>query len=388
MKYHPQPKPALPNHEHNVPRISKPLSIAVDARPLAFPNSGIGRYTAALLREFAQIDATEHRFFLYSDRPVVLPFELPATWKLRQGSIRRRALSTPFAQLVFPLWALMDGADVFWSPRHHLPLLLLWNIQQVVTIHDVVWKRFPETMTRGGRLIESILMPATLRNADRVIAVSHFTAREINELFHIKMKPIDVIYEASSLDASRRQNSLHNRPYFLFVGSNEPRKNLKRLLGTYLKYLNECESPADLILVGSYQWGNFDLEEFIRSNNLQHHVELQRTVTDNTLGDLYSGALALLMPSLYEGFGLPLVEAMQWGTPIIAAATSAIPEIAGNAAILIDPLNEHDMCDAMCRLSTDRELRRHLSAQSKSRGKLFSWHLAAEQTLKTLESCA
>src|SRR5262245_16316891 len=112
--------------------MTSPLRLAVDARPLAFPNSGIGRYTTRMLAEFARLDI-KAQVFLYCDRPLTLPFELPQQWTLRVGNVTRRALSTPFAQATFPRWALADRVRVFWSPRHHLPLLLPPRVHKVVT---------------------------------------------------------------------------------------------------------------------------------------------------------------------------------------------------------------------------------------------------------------
>jgi len=363
--------------------------IAVDARPLAFPNSGIGRYTASLLREFIDGGAP-HRFFLYCDRPTHLPFKLPAHWAIRTGNVARRALSTPFAQAAFPLWALVDRIDVFWSPRHHLPLLLPPHIRKVVTVHDMVWKRFPDTMTTGGKLIESILMPASLRSADRIIAVSQFTRQEIAELSPSNTQKIDVIYEASSLqtintsDVDTIDPPTKGRPYFLFVGSSEPRKNLARLLEAYRRYINSSDCRLDLVVAGSYQWGEFDARQFVEQHNLSERVHILKDVDDLTLANLYAHARALVMPSLYEGFGLPLVEAMQWGVPLITSSDSAMSEIAGNAALTIDPLDTEAIRSAFSALAGNAQLHKLLAGNAATRSEQFNWRQSASQTLEVL----
>ena len=393
------------------------MRIAVDARPLAFPMSGIGRYTLSLLREFANQEIP-HQLFLYCDRPFELPFPLPDHWKIRTGTISTRALSTPFAQTAFPIWARKDRIDVFWSPRHHLPLLLPRKIRKVLTIHDAVWKRFPQTMTRGGHLMESLLMPASVKLADSIIAVSNFTKREIIELFGTAPEKIHVIYEASSLQGALAKKESAAKPapceppYFLFVGSSEPRKNLERLLTAYMHYRQAAGAhetanpPLRLVIVGSYQWGTFDAVQFIERHQLTHCVQLINHIDDNTLCGIYANATALVIPSFYEGFGLPLVEAMQWGIPLIIGdkysgddksgghnrsaahdktdSRGAMAEIAGDAGLPVDPLSIDEITTALLRISQDRALHHQLSANSKARGAEFDWQRAAGQTLTLL----
>jgi len=369
--------------------MTRPLRIAVDARPLAFPNSGIGRYTACLLRTLAS-NSTPHSLMLYCDRPTQLPFPLPLHWKLRTGNVTRRALSTPFAQGVFPLWALTDKVEVFWSPRHHLPMLLPPSIRRVVTVHDMVWKRFPDTMTTGGRLIESLLMPASLRRADSIIAVSQFTRREITALFPAVADKIEVIYEASALSKEvvsspdDTEPPIGGKPYFLFVGTSEPRKNLARLLEAYRDYRGMPGGSLDLIVAGSYQWGEFDAQHFIEQNNLGGRVHLLKELNNGALANLYHHAYALVMPSLYEGFGLPLVEAMQWELPIITSQSSAMSEIAGDAALTVDPLDTNSIREALFEMSQNKELLTRLAANAASRSHQFDWRRAASQTLEVL----
>lgn len=368
--------------------MTRSLRIAVDGRPLAFPNSGIGRYTSSLLSEFAR-SGCPHQLFIYCDRPVRLAFEQPAHWKVRQANVGRRAMSTPFAQAVFPCWALADQIDVFWSPRHHLPLLLSPRVRKVVTVHDMVWRRFPNTMTGGGKLVESVLMPVSLRRANRIIAVSQFTRQEITACFPAVAARIDVIYEASTLPASlaavSSDKSLqHAKPYFLFVGSSEPRKNLARLLEAYRQYLSRQDTSLGLVIAGSYQWGDFDAQRFVEHHNIAHRVQFQRDIDDATLANLYANASALLLPSLYEGFGLPLVEAMQWGLPIITSKGSAMSEVAGDAALTVDPLDTDSICQAMHDLTDNATLCDQLAQRSKARGLQFNWRDSAMQTLAVL----
>ena len=365
----------------NESAMSRVLNIAVDARPLVIPHSGIGRYTANLLREFTS-QQSPHRFFLYSDRPFKLGYPLPDHWKVRAGAVRAAGLGTAFAQAFFPAWALLDGINIFWSPRHQLPVLLPPQIRKVLTIHDVVWKRFPQTMRRGGPLVEALLTPLSLRLADHIIAVSKFTRSELLALFPGTGCKINVVYSASSLrtDGVTGPCSL-TLPYFLFVGSNEPRKNIRGLLQAYLRYRELSLNRFDLVIAGSDQWGDFRVIDFVRTNNLQSCVHLIQHTDDTTLRALYANTRALVIVSLYEGFGLPLVEAMQWGIPLIASNNSAVAEIAGNAALLVDPCDTDAIGHAFRRMTEDENMRSTLAYNSKIRGRQFSWKRAASETM-------
>ena len=361
--------------------INRALNIGVDARVLAHPHCGIGRYATSLVCEFAS-QQSPHRVFLYSHRPFQLGFPLPEHWKVRAGAAHRSGLSTVFAQLFFPVWALMDAIDVFWSPFPQLPVLLPPRIRKVLTVHDVVRRRFPTTMTRGTLVKEALLTPLSLRIADHLVADSHFTRSEVMTFFPGAGCKIDVVYLASSLRTDGAMGTCPlSAPYFLFVGSYEPRKNIKRMLHAYVQYRTSCLSPLDLVVVGSGQWGDFSVFDFTQTSNLQSCVHLIRHVDDSVLRALYAHAQALVLVSLYEGFGLPLVEAMQWGIPLIASNTSALAEIAGDAALLVDPNDTDAIAKAFGRMTEDVTMRQELSHKAEARGRQFSWKKAASESM-------
>ena len=356
------------------------MRIAVDARPLAVPLTGIGRYTRALLENMVP---RGHEWFLYSDRP--LQVKAPAGAQLRLGDAPGGSLrSLWWSQWQFRRWAAQDGADLFWSPRHHLPLLPGGGLAQVVTIHDMVWKQFPETMLARNRLLERVLMGPSIRRADRVICVSRFTADEVASFYPAAAGKCRVIHEAAvedefagSLPAGVPDN------YLLFVGTLEPRKNLPRLLRAY------ADLEADtlpLVIAGASGWGGDDLPGLLRQLGLEDRVLICGQVDDSSLQALYANAWCLLMPSLYEGFGLPVLEAMRHGVPAVVAAAGALPEVAGDAALLVDPCSETEMTDAMRRLQREPGLREELARGAARRAGEFSWQRAAGETLALFES--
>jgi glycosyltransferase involved in cell wall biosynthesis len=366
--------------------MNKVLNIGIDARYLALPNCGIGRYTANLVREFATQELA-HRIFLYSDRPFKLPIPLPDNWKVRIVDIHYIAFTVFFEQIVFPAWAWKDAIDVFWSPINHLPVLLPPKIRKVLTVHDVTWKRFPQTMPWRGRVIEAVLLPRSLQIADHVIADSQFTRSEILAFYPDTRCTIDVVYLASSLKSDGATGSCPvPGPYFLFVGSKEPRKNIKRLLEAYIQYRKATSDPIALVIAGAHQWGEFSVADFIRINGLQACVHLIQNADDTVLRALYANAQALVMVSLYEGFGLPLVEAMQWDIPLIASNNSSVAEIAGNAGMLVDPYDTDAISRALTRMTEDETARLELALRAKTRGRRFSWKQTASETMALLVS--
>ncbi|MCK7597346.1 glycosyltransferase family 4 protein [Microbulbifer sp. CAU 1566] len=320
-------------------------------------------------------------WYLYSDRPLMWPESLPDSVNVRYPSFMPPSAGSLFAQAVFPVWAKRDRVDVFWSPRHHLPLFLGGNVRSIVTIHDLVWRHFPETMSRFGRILDSRLMPPSIRKADKVIAVSDATKLEVEAL--CPEADVAKVLEAPFLDSSEGSGA---GEYFLFVGTLEPRKNLGRLLSAYTKYVLASTGALPLKICGGKGWGLPELERLIQKNNLSDHVEILGYVDDAALPALYQNARAILMPSLYEGFGLPIVEAFSQGTPVITSNRGAMEEVAGDAGLLVDPESIESIASALVTLTDDLELVAQLQLRAHTRVNQFSWDVAAEQTFSLMES--
>jgi glycosyltransferase involved in cell wall biosynthesis len=362
------------------------VRVAVDARPLAHPLTGIGRYTEALLKRLVD---RGHQWYLYSDRPITPRFAIGSRVQLRVGSARPgSAMSLFYSQLVFPRWCRGDCVDVFWSPRHHLPLSMPARVARVVTVHDLVWKRYPETMRSANRWLERLLMGRSLRAADRVICVSRFTADEVAAQYPALANRCCVIEEAAEpLEAGYEEPvPLPEQPYLMFVGTLEPRKNLPRLLEAFRA---ACDRPGfrhQLFLVGAPGWGGENIESRVTELGLGERVILKGRVSDAELRQLYAGCTGLLMPSLYEGFGLPALEAMQQGVPVIAGDRGALPEVVGDGGLLVDPDSVAAIADAITQLCGDPRRRAELGELALARAGAFSWDRAARETLDLLEA--
>jgi len=358
--------------------------IAVDARPLCHPGTGIYRYTCELLRRMCRQGG---EWFLYShQRYDAADVDLP--------NVHRRVLGMPAAMrasqlthLFFPVWARRDRVNAFWGPRHQLPLVLPENVRTAVTIHDLVFRDRSETMRFPGREVENFFTPRALARADTIAVVSEFTQRRLQHHFPQHAHKVRLVPGASTLGptaAAESEAQPQRGQYFLFVGTLEPRKNLPRLLRAFQRYCEETPQPLSLKIVGGSGWGKEDIAGLVGALRLTQRVELLGKVDDSDLPALYRGARALLMPSLYEGFGLPVAEALSLGVPVVTSQHSAMAEVAGSAGLYVDPESEREITDALLRLTVERELHAALRSCAAVAIQRYDWDDSANTLSRIL----
>lgn len=371
------------------------MRIAVDASALSTPGNGIARYVRALLRRMLDAESADHDWLLYArSRSVAEGLGLDALGA-RRAQVRHDALPANVGRLLSlassqPAWLLRDRPDLHWGPAHRLPLWLPRRTARVVTIHDLCWIKAADTMRRSTRWLDARLMPRALHAADRIIAVSTTTADDLRRTFPQAAERVVVVHEAAdSLPAPAPISTLAalgvDAPYVLFVGTLEPRKNLPRLLQAFHRVTSDSATDVQLVLAGGVGWGDADLAALVRQLKLESRVRLIGMVDDARLATLYRHAQCLAMPSLYEGFGLPLLEALAQGTPVLTSNTASMPEVAGDAAVLVDPLSVESIAEGLGRMLGDPELRARLAAEAPRQAARFSWTRAAEETLRVFE---
>lgn len=355
------------------------MRVGVDARLLSEPVTGIGRYTAELTRELVNKPG---EFYLYSAYPFSAKQWEKDNVTVRSANFDSRISKMLWSQTYLPYWVAKDRLDVFWGATHRLPHYLPTSVAQVVTIHDLVWKHAGETMRPLSRWVEKRLMPQAILQADRIVADSVSTAKAIEVEYPAVGNRIRVVYPGTTdLPAPLDFQSLSyfgvEHPYFLFVGTLEPRKNLQRLLEAYALLDAEIRSRTRLVIAGGKGWGGVDLAGLVKELDLNGQVIITGYVDDVQLSTLYAYARFLAMPSLYEGFGLPLVEAMSFGVPVLTSDRSSLPEVAGKAGTLVDPFDVHSIAEGLFSLLNDDAYRDHLASQAISNAKRFSWYNAA-----------
>lgn len=357
------------------------MRIGVDARLLSLPLMGIGRYTAEMVRALKR---QQTELYLYTVGKPCEPGWQDERTRLRVAAWRHRVPRMLWSQSLLPYWASRDNVDVFWGTTHRIPRLLPARVARVVTIHDLVWRHACETMRPLSRVVEQWLMPQAVRIADRVIADSASTAADLESEFPLLRGRVRVVHLGpTAMPRPHTRKSLQalglNRPYVLFVGTLEPRKNLVRLLEAFGRIPESLRRGYQLVIAGAQGWGNIDLHSLIRRLGLERSVCVTGFVTDEQLATLYAHAYVLVMPSLYEGFGLPLLEALSFGVPVLTSNISSLPEVAGDAAILVDPCDIDSILAGLTLVLTNNTLHAALSANAKKRAELFSWDKAATE---------
>ncbi len=358
--------------------------IAVDARPLCHPGTGIYRYTRELLYRMTRLGG---QWFFYSPQAYDrADFDLPNIHH-RTAGVPRSLRAGQLAGLFFPLWARRDRIDVFWGPRHQLPPGLPRAIRTAVTIHDLVFRDRGDTMRFPGRQIENFFVPRSLARADTIAVVSRFTGQRLEHHFPQYAHKVVVVPGASMLQgtvAAASSATAGEGHYWLFVGTLEPRKNLPRLLRAFRRYVTDCPGAMPLKIAGGAGWGRQRIAQLVHELGLAEHVELLGKVDDSDLRDLYHGAYALLMPSLYEGFGLPIVEALSLGVPVITSENSAMSEVAGACGCYVNPLSENEILQAMTSVTEDRSLYERLRAGARAQAATYDWNRSAAAMAKVL----
>lgn len=367
------------------------LKIGVDARLLSRELTGIGRYTLEMCRALKAME--EVQLFLYSPAPMIEE----ARFLFRNCTIREASFKWgPFRQLwtdtLLPLWGQRDQVDVLWGPAHRLPR---WipdrRIARVVTIHDLVWRHAPQTMRALSRLNERLNMPSAVRCADMLLIDSEATAKAVEKEFKIPRTQMKVVLPGvSKLVRSAKPLSEEvpfcGNSFALFVGTLEPRKNLKRLLHAYSLLNGSEKEHTPLVIAGGVGWGNEQIRKVVDKYSLSEYVHFVGRVDDAMLDSLYAHCSFVVMPSLYEGFGLPLVEGMSHGKPVVTSRVASMPEVAGKAGILVDPLDVMSIYSGIKRMITDSAFSSQLALNATQQASKFDWGVAAENAYKSFTS--
>lgn len=384
------------------------MRIGIDIRGLITgKHSGIEQYTLKVLEYLLRLDQ-QHTFVLfyvayrnYDANFKALKQAMPF---LNQSNVEVRKLDwIDFPLLLHALWKPLEwpkadricgGLDVMWQPSPRL-LPVSSHCQTVITFHDLVFELFPEFYTWQSRLWQWQMNYARLaRTAERLIAVSENTRNDLIRFYQIDPKKITVIYEGvdpiyfepvdPALFESLRTRFHIPGDYLYYVGSLEPRKNIIAIIRglSYLK--QQGFANIKLVISGVKSWLNEAVFTELEKLNLTNDVVLTGSVTEAEKVAWLQGARVFVFPTLYEGFGLPVLEAMAAGCPVVTSRVSSLPEVTGESALLINPRVQTELNTALVRLLTDLDLARHFAEQGRARAREFTWDKTAAATLKVL----
>jgi len=266
--------------------------------------------------------------------------------------------------------------------------------KSIITVHDLAIYKNPNWFPRRQWFGKNILTPLSVYKAKKIIAVSENTALDLMELFKIKKEKIEVIHEGVEnynefiIDEEKIKAELKLKdPFFLFIGTLEPRKNIVGLIEAFSQFLQTSKDPSfKLVLAGKKGWQYEPIFEAIKKLKLEDNVIYAGYVNLTEKVYLLKNALAFVFPSFYEGFGLPILEAMNMGVPIITSNIASIPEIVIDNALLVDPYNAKSIAEAMAKIATDGELRDKLIMKGRGIAQNFTWRACTEKTLALYES--
>jgi glycosyltransferase involved in cell wall biosynthesis len=362
------------------------IHIAIDAsRATPRERTGTERYSFELIAALARIDRFNRYTLFTNGLPDTLP-PLGPNFELR--SVRAPRLWT---HLRLGPQTLFTRADVLFVPAHVIPLVA--THPSVVTIHDLGYLRFPQAHTRQQRIELDLTTRWSVRRATRVIAISQATKDALVEHYAADPARVTVVHhgvstafrpvDAASVATVKARYGLQ-KPYFFYVGTVQPRKNLARLIAAFTQVAGQL-GGIELVIAGRSGWLSAQIEAEARAAGLGERIRFPGFLPDEDLPALLSGALAFVFPSLYEGFGMPVLEAMACGTPVLTSNSSALPEVSGEAAVLIDPTDTAAIVAALRQLAIDEGLRSALTDRGLRHAAGFSWERCARETLAVLQ---
>lgn len=285
--------------------------------------------------------------------------------------------------------------DVFFSPDGFLPKQL--NVPKVTMVHDIAFIRNPLHVKPRIRKFYAKWMPQYIRDADHIITVSHFSKREMIAEYNILPEKVSVVYNGVSKKyhpisnegaQEIRDQYLNGKPFFLYLGAIHPRKNILTLLRAFDQFKNTTGTDYQLMVAGRPTWYTKEVFKAVAESKWQEDIHLPGFIDSNTARKFLASADALIYPSRYEGFGLPVVEAMASGTPVICSNSASLPEIAGDAALYFDPSDVDSLVDHMLNIAKDPELGQKLSYAGYHQVQQFSWDKAAEEVYSILQRVA
>ena len=365
--------------------------VAIDYTPAWEQGGGIGRYVRELTAALARLDTTtDYRLFVAGARRSQLPAPPGVNFEWRPTSVHPRNWARIWhrARIPLPIESITGRISLLHATDFTLPPTLP-GVRTILTVHDLSFVRIPETASPALKAYLDVVVPRSVRRADHVLADSEATRDDLIALYGTPSGKITVLWcgvdsrfapveDKAVLQRVRETYHLPDVPFILTVGTVQPRKNYSRLIEAVSR-LRQTEPDIQLVIAGGRGWLEDPIYRTLDALNMRDAVLFTGFAADEDLPALYTLARAVALPSLYEGFGLPVLEAMACGTPVVTSNVSSLPEVAGEAALTINPLHVDELTDALQRVTTDEALRATLRERGFARTAAFTWERAALQ---------
>jgi len=381
------------------PSVAKGCSITIgfDGYPFVEPLTGIGRYAEHLLKNFAGRQDVTINLYTHTLIPeragsgLFISLDGLKNVKYRHHAIPANILMGERiwfgfgAAVLTPLFIALDGNDVFFAPNFVSPKLFRVIGKKVITIHDCTFAVYPELMQQETFDNLTRRLPAEVNDAARIIAVSTQTQNDVARIFSVPRSKIEVVLHGNPIEGTSPMD-VPNKPYLLVVGTLEPRKNITAVLDAF-EMVRQQGVPLNLNIIGKVGWKSESIRQRLQQHPFAHAISHLSYAPSERLGSFYQQAFCLVFPSLYEGFGLPVLEAMSLGCPVLTTPLESIKEVGGDACLYVGP-SPSEIAAGIIRLYEDPQLREDLAAKGKVRARRFSWQKCAEQTLEVLTDVA
>ena len=373
------------------------MIIGIDAsRAFSSQRTGTENYSYQLIKSIAKLDS-RHSYLLYTRKVREEEVKKAFNWSSipQNITIRNITFSRLWTQLGLASEVLFNPPDILFVPAHTLPVLRSPKIKTVVTIHDLGYEFLPDYHQFPHKLYLNKSTEYAVDQATRLIAVSKATKQDLIKKLNCPEEKIEVIYEGYDKEKFKNQDSkikidkvlnkynLYN-PFILFVGTLQPRKNIVRLIEAFSLIATSIKKPVDLVIAGNKGWMYEEILAAPKKYKIENQVKFLGYTIEEDLSDLYSSTLCFCLPSLFEGFGLPVLEAMACGSPVLISRTSSLPEVAGDAGIYVDPLNIQEIAQNLKAIISSKNLRLLKRKQSLEQAKKFSWEKCARETISIL----
>lgn len=354
---------------------------------------GIGEYAFELIKELSNLKSKDHHIVIYLKKDPIadLPIE---SGTLKYRVIKPGKLWTQW-RLPIDLYLHNPKPDVFFSPSHYAPRFC--PVPTVISVMDLSYLHFPDLFDKSDLYQLRNWTSYSVKKASKILTISKSSKNDIIKSYSVNPGKVIVTYpgikELSGLNPQvygmKKIENKYNisENFVLFVGTLQPRKNISKLIEAFSKVINQ-ESKVknlELVVVGKRGWQYEEILEAPERFGIKERVKFLESVNDEELSVLYKNALCYVLPSLYEGFGLPVLEAMKAGCPVITSDVSSLPEAGGNACLYVDPNDVDDIAEKIRKLVTSDKLRNDLIAKGKEQVKKFSWNKTAKETLSALE---
>ena len=363
--------------------------IAIDYTPAYEQGGGIGRYVRDLVTALSLIDnQNDYRLFISGASQPTLPNQIAHNFNWKPTRIPPKWFARLWHRLKIPLPVeqFTGRIDLYHATDFVLPPTLP-STKTLLTVHDLSFVRVPETASPSLKAYLDRVVPLSVKRADHILADSQATKNDLIELYAVKSKKISVLltgvdkrFKPSNTGEMtiRNKYSVGDRPYLFTIGTVQPRKNYARIIQSLAK-LREEGHDLDLVIAGGHGWLADPIYQTIQETQMTDYVKLIGFADDEDIPTLYTNAECVVFPSLYEGFGYPVLEGMACGTPVITSNISSLPEVAGDAALMVNPYDVDAITNAIRSIITDDELRKTLTERGFEQIKHFTWEKSAQQ---------